>query len=677
VFPDDSVGGFYWVILSGACLGAVAVSSAKHYLQRTFVRFGGVPASNSLTGAAAAKQLLVAVGLKPVAVVRSNWVDCYDPRKRQVQLRDHAFDGSTLAALAIAAHEVGHAEQFARGYWPARLRLWTRSIYYGLLLAMLGVLALGFFFLPIHWAGPVVLATGFVMLVVQIPTVLPLEYDASRRAKALAVKEKLLAPYEESSFDRLLTAASRTYLAWECQRWLVLLAGGAAIVWFTPAWSADPGEFANVPEVVAAAPPDGKSAVPDPQSDLSIDLTYPLLSSFAMVIPAALFVFAAGKYAKTSGRRPTTIETAVTRNNAGLDLFRRGDLDAAVEAFDSALALNPQLHAAYVNRGQCHLQRGELDRAMADVEESLRLNPHCVDALAMRGHVRMLRAEYDLAIADMQRALDMAPRSSAALTSRGNLYLARGAHDLAMADFEQAIRYAPEDGSAYLGRASIALARGNLDAALADCSQALAFGVNAGSAYGMRGLLWIQKRDYDRAIADLTAAQKSGRDSAVQLSNRGLAYYLKGSHDLAIADLDKAIELDPKEPVAYNNRGAAYLKLGNFAAASADLHKAIDLKPEFPNPHKHLAWLKATCPVPDFRDGVAAVAHVQRAHHLAKESPAEYQALLAAAYAEAGDFTRAVECQTRCVDLSPPEVVPPMRERLTLYESHQPFRDVS
>ena len=98
-----------------------------------------------------------------------------------------------------------------------------------------------------------------------------------------------------------------------------------------------------------------------PHSDLSIDLTYPLLSSFAMVIPAALFVFAAGKYAKTSGRRPTTIETAVTRNNAGLDLFRRGDLDAAVEAFDSALALTPQLHAAYVNRGQCHPQRGELD----------------------------------------------------------------------------------------------------------------------------------------------------------------------------------------------------------------------------------------------------------------------------------------------------------------------------
>jgi len=52
-------------------------------------------------------------------------------------------------------------------------------------------------------------------------------------AKALVVKEGLLAPFEEASFDRLLNAASRTYLAWECQRWLVLLASGVAIFLFT------------------------------------------------------------------------------------------------------------------------------------------------------------------------------------------------------------------------------------------------------------------------------------------------------------------------------------------------------------------------------------------------------------------------------------------------------------
>ena len=115
--------------------------------------------------------------------------------------------------------------------------------------------------------------------------------------------------------------------------------------------------------------------------------------------------------------------------------------------------------------------------------------------------------------------------------------------------------------------------------------------------------------------------------------------------------------------------------MGNFTAATADLQRALDLKPEFPNPHKHLAWLQATCPLADFRDGTSAVAHAQRALELAKENPAEYQGVLAAAYAEAGDFSRAVECQSQCLEATPPKSVAQMRERLKLYESQQPFRD--
>ena len=676
VFLTDSYGGFCWVLLTGTCLAAVAVAAAKHYLQRTFAQFGGVPSDCGLTGAMAARRLLAAVGLTTVAVERGTWLDCYDPRKRQVQLRDHTFDATSLAALAIAAHEVGHAEQFASGFWPARLRLWTRPISIGLLLTMVGVLAFGFVFPPMDWAGSVAIGTGFVMLLLQVPTVLPLEYDASRRAKALVVKEGLLAPYEKSSFDRLLNAASRTYLAGECKRWLVLIVGGAAIFWFTPARSADPSEFAYVSNAVVAAPLDEEPEAEDWQPDLNQDLTHMVLSNLMLLVPAILLVFVVRKFTTTSGRRPTTIETAVSRNNAGLELLRRGELAAASTAFSSALKLDPKLPVAYFNRGCCHLRQGQLDLAMADVEKSLRLNPYSVDALALRGQIWAQRAQYNLASADLQRALEMAPRNTVALTCRGNLFLAQGDYDKALADFEQAIGYAPESGPAHLGRATIALARGNIDAALADCSQALAFGADAGSAYSMRGQIWLQKCDHDRAISDFTAALKNGQDSAVHYCNRGLAYYLKGIYALAIADQDKAIELDPIHAVAFNNRGAAYLKLGNYATAIADLQKAIELKPDFPNPHKHLAWLKATCPLPEFLDGASALVHAQLAEPLANQNPAEYQALLAAAYAALGDFTRAAACQSRCLELNPPQALSPMRARLALYESHQPFRDV-
>ena len=534
MFLTDSDSGFYWILVIGACLAAIVASWAKQYLQRTVGQFGAVPAACGLTGALAARRLLSAVGLAPVTVVRSNWLNCYHPRKRQVQLRDQTFDGSTIASLAIAAHEVGHAQQFASRFWPARMRLWIRPVYYGLLLAMLGLLVLCFTYQATHWAGLVVVGVAFVMLLVQIPTVVPLEYDASRRAKTLVIKEGLLAPYEESSFDRLLKASSRTYLAWECQRWILLLAGGAAIFWIAPVLSADPSTaFTSLEAVAAAEPPDRPSAP-------FVDLTSALLSSFGTLIPAGLLVVILAKFAKTSGRRPTSRETAVARNNAGLKLFQRGEFAAAVEAFSAALKLDPHLHAACFNRGQSYLRQGQLDQAMADIEASLRLNPHYVDALALRAQIWTQRAKYDLALADLNQALQMAPKNAVALTCRGNLSLVQDDYEGALADFDRAIANAPEHGSAYLGRAKIELARGKTDAALADCCQAFALGADAGDASSLRGRIWLEKGDYDRAIADFTACLNYFPQQAWLLCNRGLAHYRKEDYTRALADLDKA-----------------------------------------------------------------------------------------------------------------------------------------
>jgi tetratricopeptide (TPR) repeat protein len=693
MFLTDWDGGFYWMLVTAACLGAIAVSWAKQHLQQTFGRFGGVPASCGLTGALVARRLLAAVGLAPVTVVRSNWLNCYHPRKREVQLRDETFDGESIAALAIAAHEVGHAQQFAGGYWPARLRLWLRPVYLGLLIALLGSIVLTFTYLAPVWTVFIFMGIAFIMLLAQVPTVVPLECDASRRAKALVLKAGMLAPYEEASFDRLLKAASRTYLAWECQRWSILVAGGIALFWLAPGFPAEqtaeltpvapvvpprPNPIAGVPRVGerASIEPAVPGELPMDPETLDIDLTYPLLSSLGTLVPAGLLVLVMSRFANPRRKRPTSPETAVARNNAGLGLWQRGEWGAAIEAYSSALKLDPKLHAAYYNRGQCYLAQGQLDPALADIEASLRLNPHFIEAFALRAHIWTQRAKYDCALADLNQALQLAPNNAVALTCRGNFRMVQGDHDSALADFNQAIANAPQYGSAYLGRAKVELARGNTDAALVDCCQGIAFGADAGDACSVRSRIWMEKREYDRAIADLTACLKKLPNQAWLYSNRGLAYYLKGDYPSGLADLNQALELDPSEAFAYNNRGAAYLKMGNFAAAKADLEKAINLKPDFPNPHKHLAWLQATCPLGEFRDGASAVQHAERALELAKENRGEYLAILAAACAEVGDFSRALDFQSKCVEASRPESTAEMRERLQRYESGRPFRDV-
>src|SRR5262249_11296264 len=151
LFNDSN--GLYWLMVLGALVAALIVHRARNYLQRTFGQYGSVPAACGLTGASAARRLLAAIGLSHIPLLRSRKADCYHTRKREIQLRDATFDSSSLAALAIAAHEVGHAQQFATGFFPARLRLMVRPICYLLMAAAVLLLVLGFGELSLSWAG--------------------------------------------------------------------------------------------------------------------------------------------------------------------------------------------------------------------------------------------------------------------------------------------------------------------------------------------------------------------------------------------------------------------------------------------------------------------------------------------------------------------------------------------
>src|ERR1700719_1266611 len=98
--------------------------------QRPVTRYAAELASSGMTGEALARRLLDAEGLTHVPVVRSAKISHYRPWRRQVCLNPGAFDGVSLPATAVAAHEVGHAQQFARGYFAARLwqLLWPTFI---------------------------------------------------------------------------------------------------------------------------------------------------------------------------------------------------------------------------------------------------------------------------------------------------------------------------------------------------------------------------------------------------------------------------------------------------------------------------------------------------------------------------------------------------------------------
>lgn len=206
-------------ILPGLALSMWASFRTKS----AFEKYSRVPSARGLTGAQAAQILLDRAGLHDVSITRSHGFlsDHYNPLNKSLNLSEAVYGSSSVAAIGVATHEAGHAIQHAQKYAP----LWLRStlvptanigssIGY---LVMIGGLFLGMTNLVL--AGAVLFS---MVLLFQIVT-LPVEFDASNRAKQLVLEYGIVSPSERQGVDRVLNAAALTYVAAAVSTLLTLL----------------------------------------------------------------------------------------------------------------------------------------------------------------------------------------------------------------------------------------------------------------------------------------------------------------------------------------------------------------------------------------------------------------------------------------------------------------------
>ncbi len=145
------------------------------------------------------------------------------------------------------------------------------------------------------------------------------------------------------------------------------------------------------------------------------------------------------------------------------------------------------------------------------------------------------------------------------------------------------------------------------------------------------------------------------------------------AHQDAVDYYDELLRLNPKDSDAYINRGSAWDDEGEFEKALGDFNEAIRLNPQSVHALNHRAWIRATCPDARFRDGAKAVIDATKCCELTDWKDASVLSSLAAAYAELGDFDRAVEWQKKAIELEPDDY--DLVTKLELYQSGKAFRE--
>ena len=192
----------------------ILMALTSWYVKSAYNKWSQVPARSGLTGAQAAQRLISSSGLYGVQIqpIAGQMTDNYDPRTKVLNLSSGVANVASVAALAIAAHELGHAMQDNQEYLPLRLRAALVPAVnigsnLGWILIMIG-LFIGW--TQIAWLGIIVFSAGAVFAL----ATLPVELDASARAKRMLVDSGIIMDSDErGGVNSVLNAAALTYVA--------------------------------------------------------------------------------------------------------------------------------------------------------------------------------------------------------------------------------------------------------------------------------------------------------------------------------------------------------------------------------------------------------------------------------------------------------------------------------
>ena len=340
-----------------------------------------------------------------------------------------------------------------------------------------------------------------------------------------------------------------------------------------------------------------------------------------------------------------TKNNSLAHNNLGHVLITEGKPAEAIEHFHKALRIEPKLAEAENNLGTVFMDMGRTAEAMTHFERALKLKPHYAEANNNYATLLVPAGRHAEAVTYFERALKSRPDYPEVHYNLGNLRSSQGRPADSIPHYEQALRLRPRYAKAY---------------------------------YGLGAALVLQRRP-DEAIQKFQAALQIMPDFAEVHYNLGLLLVTQKRETEAIEHFQHAGAIQPQFAEAHYRLALTLHGQNRPAEAIAQYERALAANPNHSSSHNNLAWMLATSPNDNIRDGARALTHARKANELTGGDRPQVLDTVAAAQAEAGNFLEALTTIQKAIDLpatrTNPALLRSLQSRLQLYQASTPLRD--
>lgn len=334
----------------------------------------------------------------------------------------------------------------------------------------------------------------------------------------------------------------------------------------------------------------------------------------------------------------------------------QSDEQKRVEDFDAAIALVPGKPDYYRVRAQYRYGQDKFDEALADVEKAIELEPNHAATIELRGLILLGLKRFDESLAAFNKASELAPQAVLPHQHLGEVYRQQGDLKKSAEQLTKALELEPNDAATLLLRANVEYQLNDVEGALKDADAAIKVQPGLLVAHLLKAEILASSGRVDEAASSLEKLVPLAPNQTKLLEPLATFYLVGGQPRKSIETFSKIIELEPENYRALRFRGDANLNIGNHAAAVADFDAALKLNENDDGLLNNFAWVLATSPDDNVRDGKRAIELATKAAEMTNYEVPHILSTLAAAYAETGDFDTAKKWSAKSVEVSQQEL---------------------